>query len=393
MNSTIFRLGLVSFFADISSEMLYPVTPLFLTVVLGSSMLQVGVIEGAAEGIASLLKTYFGAWSDRTQKRLPFVFTGYLLSALSKPLIGLSSSWFGVLGARAVDRVGKGVRTAPRDALLGESVVAEERGRAFGFHRGMDSAGAAIGPLLALFVTSENMRQYYYWAVVPGLIAAALVLTVRPLGTPQVTPKKPPAPKVAFSVFWRAQTSNFKKFAFALGIFAFTNSSDAFLLLKVKASGYSFFATIMFYCLYNLIYSIFSPIFGRFSDRSRHGFIYGRQRMFSIGLLIFVLVYIGFSIAHLSLWAFGLLFLCYGLYMAATDGISKALALDFMTTEMHATGLGLIGTITGIATIFASVSAGFLWDHLGPSFAFLYGASGAIVTIVLILGLKTKIPH
>ena len=182
LNPTVAKLGMVSFFADVASEMLYPITPIFLTTILGASATFVGVIEGIAEAVASLLKTYSGIWSDRILRRRPFLFAGYFLGAISKPLIGLSSTWIGVLSARVIDRTGKGLRSSPRDALIADSVDASARGAAFGWHRGMDTLGAAVGPLLALLLLSfygDNLRPLYYWAAIPGLFSVLVIFFVK----------------------------------------------------------------------------------------------------------------------------------------------------------------------------------------------------------------------
>ena len=376
LNSTVLKLGLVSLFADISSEMLYPITPIFLTTVLGASMTSVGLIEGVAEAIASLLKTYSGAWSDRVSRRKPFVAIGYLLAALAKPLTGIATSWTHVLVARGLDRTGKGIRTAPRDALLSEAVSAELRGAAYGWHRAMDSLGAALGPLLAIWYLSnhsQDLRKIYYWALVPGLISVLLVLTVT-----EARRSKAPL-KEKFRVFPRTTLSRpFKGFLASWGVFSLTNSSDVFLLMKTKAAGVSLSEVILLYCFYNLTYSLFSPYFGGLSDRI------GRKKLLLAGLGVFALVYCGFSAAS-EVWQFWVLFGIYGLYMASTDGVGKALAVDLINPEEKATGLGVLGTVTGIATVVASSVAGLLWDHVGPNATFVYGAAGALLAMVLLL--------
>lgn len=375
LSQTVIRLGLVSFFADISSEMLYPITPIFLTGVLGASMLSVGIIEGVAEGIASLLKIYSGAWSDRTQKRKPWIVGGYLLAALSKPLIGMSSSWGHVLAARGIDRTGKGLRTAPRDALLAESVPSAYRAEAFGWHRLMDTLGAAIGPLFAISFLSlhpSELRPLYYWAAIPGFVAVGIACLVQESKTVLKLPRQ-----AALRFSWRETSPAFRSYLGAWTIFALGNSSDAFLLLKAKHSGISLVSTILMYCLYNLIYAVFSPYLGKLSDR------FGKREMLILGLIAFALIYTGFATSSAP-WMYWALFGAYGLFMAATDGAGKALIIDLVPKHLKATGIGIFGTFTGIATIFASVSAGVLWDHVGPSAPFLFGAGGAIISAILL---------
>ena len=239
---TVIRLGLVSFFADVSSEMLYPITPIFLSLVLGASAFNLGLIEGLAEGVASLLKTYSGAWSDRLKKRKAFVWFGYLVAALAKPLVGGASNWLQVLFARSMDRFGKGVRSAPRDALLAESVSPANLGAAFGWHRMMDTCGAALGPLLAIlflhfYSQPQQIRWLYYLAVIPGLLAVLLVFSIQE--NQKNTNAQPPVPKAsienvkffsAFSSLGRA----YKTYLVGWGFFSLANSSDIFLLLKMQ---------------------------------------------------------------------------------------------------------------------------------------------------------------
>jgi MFS family permease len=376
LNPTVIKLGIVSFFADVASEMLYPITPIFLTTVLGASMSQMGLIEGVAEAIASLLKTYSGIWSDKTRKRKPFVVLGYLLGALSKPLIGLSSSWTGVLVARGLDRTGKGLRSSPRDALISDTVLAEKRGEAFGWHRGMDTLGAAIGPLLAVLLMSKSsgdLRPLYFWAIIPGLISVLVATSVREHRAESMKSNW----KNPLSV--RSELRGpFKRYLYAWGVFSLTNSSDTFLLMRAKSTGLSTPTVIFLYCAYNLIYSLSSPWLGGLSDRI------GRKSLMAAGLCVFGLVYLGFGLASES-WHYWVLFLIYGLYMGATDGVGKALVVDLSPVEQKATNLGLLGTVTGLCTVLASAFAGAIWDHWGPSWTFVYGAMGAFLATVLIL--------
>ncbi len=356
--------------------MLYPITPIFLTTVMGASMSSIGFIEGFAESVASLLKTYSGSWSDRIAKRTPFVAFGYLLSALGKPLIGVSTSWTGVLFARGLDRTGKGLRTAPRDALLAEAVSIKLRGAAFGWHRAMDTFGAAIGPLFAILYLSidgQNLRGIYFWALIPGLIAVAIALLV---AEKKVAPKKAVVPTNFFD--FGSYSKPFKTYLVSWALFSLTNSSDIFLLMKAKSVGVGLTEIILLYCGYNLVYSLFSPYFGHLSDRI------GRKKLLIAGLIIFTGVYIGFSLASFR-WHFWALFAVYGIYMAATDGVGKALAVDLIDPVRKATGLGALGTVSGISTVIASSIAGLLWDHYGPFYTFIFGACGAIASILVLL--------
>lgn len=372
LNPTVVKLGLVSLFADISSEMLYPITPIFLTTVLGASVSSLGIVEGVAEATASLLKTSAGRWSDRLGRRKPFITFGYLLTALAKPLIGFAGSWPQVLLARSLDRAGKGLRGGPRDALIADAVAEHLRGAAFGWHRAMDTLGAALGPLLAVIYLkyyAEDLRGIFFWALIPGLIAVLITLTVREKRSP---PRALPAAKSKWSWAWSDLSPAFRRYLVTWTVFSLTNSSDVFLLLKTKDSGLSLVTTIFIYCFYNLVYAFASPYLGGLSDRV------GRKPLLLSGFLIFALVYAGFAWA-VEPWHFWFLFGVYGIYMAATDGVGKAFAVDLIQSDKKATGVGMLGTVTGLATLFASVTAGFLWDHFGASTTFIYGAAGALL--------------
>lgn len=380
LNPTVIKLGLISLFADISSEMLYPVTPIFLTTVLGASMASVGFIEGFAEAIASLMKSYSGIWSDRISKRTPFVTFGYLLSAFGKPITGMARVWPQVLFARGMDRTGKGLRTAPRDALLAEAVPSNLRGAAYGWHRAMDTLGAAIGPLIAVLYLQKNggnLRPLYYWALIPGLIAVGITLLI---SEKNAVPGK--EKKKTFRVSSLSQA--FKAYVISWAFFSLANSSDVFLLMKAKSVGISLTEVILLYCGYNLIYALFSPYFGKLSDR------FGRKLLLIAGLLVFAGVYLGFSFAALR-WHFCVLFGIYGLYMAATDGVGKAFAVDLIDPQQKATGLGILGAVTGISTVIASTAAGAIWDHWGAFYTFLYGASGALIAIMGLISIREKL--
>ncbi|MFZ3231170.1 MAG: MFS transporter [Pseudobdellovibrio sp.] len=385
LNPTVIKLGLVSFFADLSSEMLYPITPIFLTTVLGASMTSVGLIEGLAESVASLMKTFSGTLSDRISKRKPFIVFGYLLSAVAKPLTGIASSWTHVLFIRSLDRTGKGLRGAPRDALLIESVSLKTRGAALGWHRAMDTLGATIGPLLTLLYLNyvdSNMRNLFYLAVIPGLISVGFTLFVKE----QIKPQQAQSKKHTVSLKWKELPKDFKKLVIFWSVFCLTNSSDVFILLQAKQHGVSSTLIILMYCFYNLTYALTSPSLGKLSDR------FPRKYVLLFGLTTFAATYLGFSVAS-SAWHFWFLFGIYGLYMAATDGVSKALAVDLIevkSSNLKASALGVLGTMTGISTVIASTVCGSIWDHFGSHWSFIYGATGALVATFLI---AFKIEH
>lgn len=380
LNPTILRLGLVSFFTDVSSEMLYPITPLFLTSVLGASMFNLGLIEGFAEAVSSFLKLTSGQWSDKIHRRKLFIVIGYTFAAISKPVIGLAHSWLWVFSGRALDRTGKGLRTAPRDALIAESVHEKNRGQAFGWHRLMDTSGAVMGPLLAIGLLSYyngDLRLMYFLAFIPGIFSVFLTLTIREPaeeGSIQAVQEKQ-----KISVF----PPHFKRYLMTWGLFSLGNSSDAFLLMRVKMTGVSTTSMILMYCWYNLIYATLSPYLGILSDRI------GRKKTLSIGLLIFCGVYGGFLFSEAE-WSFYLLFGLYGVFMAGTEGVSKAFALDLTGAQHKATAVGALGMVTGFAALGASVVAGLLWDELTFKAPFLMAIVASLGAILLLQTIPSK---
>lgn len=382
LTPNVLRLGLVSFFADVSSEMLYPLMPIFLTTALGAPAAAVGVIEGAAEATASLLKTVSGRIADRTGRRVELVFGGYSLSALAKPLIALANTWPLVLVARVLDRTGKGFRGAPRDAIIADSTDPAVCGSAFGWHRTMDTLGAVVGPLLALGLLSAaggDLRRVILLAAVPGLAGAALVLTVRDPRARTRARTDAPAPR-GERLSWAAVPSRFRTYLAAWLPFVLVNSSDVFLILRAKQIGFSTFQVVLVYTLYNCVYAVASLPLGHLSDRL------GRRHVLVGGMLVFAAVYAGFSVAT-SPWHVLVLFALYGIYIAATDGVGKAFAVDLVPRDLRATSLGMLGSLTGVATLAASAAAGVLWDAVGPWAPFAFGAVGALVSAALFAAL------
>lgn len=381
--TSVIQLGFVSFFADIASEMLYPITPIFLTGVLGASMGSLGLIEGLAEAMASLLKTYSGAWSDRLPQRRPLILTGYFLSAISKPMMGICATWTQVLSARLLDRTGKGLRSAPRDALIADSIDENQRGRAFGWHRAMDTAGAILGPLMALFYLEKNpedLRPLYTWSLLPGLISVAVLFFVSEKKREASFNTKAVGFPFSFRLF---ENSSLKKYFLGWGLFCLTNSSDVFLLMKAKSLGASNSMVILMYCAYNLTYALASPYLGKISDH------FPRKKIMSLGLFIFAMVYAGFGFAN-SVWQLWVLFFIYGFYMACTDGVGKALAVDLCHPEEKGKVLGMLGTLTGLSTLVASTTAGLLWQHYGSEWTFFYGAIGSLLAIIFLEQIRKR---
>lgn len=375
IKKNVFVLGIASFFTDISSEMLYPVVPIFLTTVLGAPMSVVGLIEGIAESTASILKAFSGWLSDRIGKRRPFVVMGYSLSSIAKPLLYFAYIWPVVLIARFLDRLGKGLRTSPRDAMIADSTESAYRGKAFGLHRGMDTLGAILGPLLAIYflvILKENLRIVFLIAFVPAAIAA-LTLIFFLKETPIVAGIKDTLKKIDMKTF----SPDFKRFLLASSIFAIGNSSDAFLIIRSKQLGLSLTLVILAYVVYNISYAAFSTPAGVLSDR------WPRKNVMIIGYLIFAAVYAGFAFIASSK-AVWVLFLVYGFYMAMTDGVGKALVSDMVPKEYRATALGLYHFVLGIFAFFASLVAGLLWTKIGVAAPFVYGAVCAVLSCIFL---------
>lgn len=371
-------LGLVSLFTDIASEMLYPVTPIFLTAVLGSSMAVVGLIEGIAEVTAGLLKGYFGNFSDRLGKRSIFVVIGYGISALAKPLPGIFQNVPVVLISRVSDRVGKGIRTAPRDALLA-SYSNGNSGSVFGFHRAMDTLGAAIGPVIALILLNfypNNFQLIFLVAFIPSAIAITFTIMVKDKKT-SVKQKS----KKNYLDFWRSAPKKYKRVLTLITVFSLVNSSDVFLILKSQNITQSSSLAIFGYVFYNLIYAGASYPLGGLADRL------GKQRVFSLGLIIFSAVYFGFAFTD-NINFIWVLFALYGIYAAATEGVSKAWVSDLIPDEQRGSAIGLITMLSSFSVMIGSFLTGILWDKFGSQIPFLLSA-----IISLIIGMLLTVEN
>jgi MFS family permease len=367
------QLGWVSFFTDAASELLYPLIPIFLTVTLGAPVVALGLVEGLADGVATGLKALTGYIADRVGEHRRMVRFGYTLSALSKPIMGLAPVWGWVVALRVADRTGKAIRGVPRDLMLAEAVPAEDRGRAFGFHRAMDSAGAVVGPLLALagvLILGENhLRPVFLIAIVPG-IATLLLLRHLPHTTKRAGKKWEPTP-----LPWRGP---YGAFMVVTAVFSLVNSSDAFLLLRAKNLGLSIVQVILAYAVYNVLYTLLSYPAGTRSDRV------GRVQLYGAGLVAFAIVYGGFALAGTSAPVWPLLAL-YGAYMAFTDGISRALVVDLVPDNVRGKALGIHQALTGGCVLIAGITAGILWDTVSPAAPFVVGAVGAVLAAVLLV--------
>lgn len=370
----VFILSIVSFLTDISSEMVYPLVPLFLTSVLGAPLAAVGLIEGVAESTASFLKTGSGWLSDRLRTRKPLVVAGYALSGVAKPLMAAANAWPAALGVRFVDRAGKGLRTAPRDALIADVTPARSRGRAFGFHRAADTLGAVVGPgiglgLLALL--DDDFRAVFLIAGIPALAGVAVLMLVREpkRAVGEVRPEVAganPHPSALGRPFW--------VFLGVSIVFALGNSSDAFLILRSKDLGLSNTETVSAYVLFNAVYSLLAWPLGAASDR------FGRRNVIGAGFAVFSGVYLGFAVAgsRAAAWP---LFAVYGVFMAMTEGVGRALVTDLVPESGRATALGIYTGAVGAMVLVASVLAGVLWDVIGPSAPFVLGAATGVAAL------------
>jgi MFS family permease len=380
ISRNVFLLGVVSLCTDASSEMIYPLVPLFLTQTLGAPMAIVGVIEGLAEATASLLKGISGWLSDRLGRRRPLVLAGYGLAAVSKPLLALAGSWHLVLGARVLDRFGKGLRNAPRDALIADSTEASLQGRAFGFHRSADQIGAVLGPLLALPLLAtfqQNYRTLFVVAFIPAALGVGFLTMVRETGRGRAAG----APRPSFSL--RQVTPAFRRFLGITLLFALGNSSDVFLILRAQQLGLSTARIVLLFATFNLTYVLSAYPAGSLSDRL------GRKRLLVAGLGVFALVYLGFGVAPAAGWLW-LLFGIYGLYMGLTDGIARAFVVDLVAADQRATALGFYAMASGLAAFPASALAGLLWQSYGPPAPFLYGAVLAGLAALLLAKLVAR---
>jgi len=382
ISKNVFVLGLVSFFNDVASEMIYPLVPIFLTSVLGAPVAIVGLIEGMAESTASVLKVVSGWLSDKWRKRKIFVVAGYSFSAISKILLSLAYSWPFVLLARFVDRFGKGTRTSARDALIAESSENSVRGRAFGFHRGLDTLGAVVGPLIALLAIhflDNNFRLIFFLAFIPAFIGILLLLFF-------VKEKKKEANSLdTFHFNWRELNPSFKIFLLISFIFALGNSSDAFLILRAQNLGLSLTLVVLAYVLFNFTYALFSTPAGIIADKI------GPKKVLLAGFLLFSGVYLFFGLTSSSFFLW-FLFPVYGIYMALTEGVGKAYISNLVPQEKTGTAFGIYQTIIGLCTFFASFIAGILWTYIGVRLPFIFGSIMALISAFLfvVLGKKDK---
>jgi MFS family permease len=366
LTASTFLLAFASLFSDISTEMLYPILPIFLTQTLHAGGSIVGLVDGFAQATQNIVQGFSGALSDKLKKRKFVALLGYFLSAVAKPLMGLAATWQALLGARFLDRVGAGTRSPPRDALLAASVHEKDRGRAFGLEGVGDNAGAFIGPLVAvvlLYAMHLDIRAIFYLAVIPGLLAFCMVLFVSERSA-AIGAKS----KIDLSL--RHFPSGYWKYLSATAVFNLGNSSNAFLILRTQDIGVSLRSTILIYAVFNLAAALISYPAGSLSDRI------GRKGILLGAFLIFMIAYLGFALAQ-NQYLIIALFIFYGLFQGIYRAVGKSLASDFVPERLRASGIGWYSTTVGVFQLVGSVVAGVLWDRVGHAAVFIYGAAFA----------------
>jgi len=381
LSRTTFLLAASSMFADISTEMLYPVLPIFLTQTLHAGGSIVGLVDGFAQATQNIVQGFSGTISDKLQRRKPIALAGYFLAAISKPLMGLASVWQVVFAARLLDRLGAGSRSAPRDALIASSVAEENRGRAFGLEGAGDNAGAFLGPLLALFLLYAlhvGIRSVFYLAVIPGLLAFCMVLPVKePRAVAAVKPKVDIRLHHFPNVYWR--------FLLVTAVFGLGNSTNAFLILRTQDIGASLETTILIYAGFNLVAALMSYPAGWLFDK------WAGKYVLLGSYVIFLIAYLGFALTQNVMLIAGF-FVFYGLHQGIFRTVGKAIASSFVPDRLRASGIGWFNTTVGLLQLVASIVAGLLWDRVGHAAVFYYGAAFAVAGIVALMLLIPAAP-
>jgi len=380
---TVWILSMVSLFADVASEMLYPVIPVYLQQI-GFSVLWIGMLEGLANFTSGISKGYFGKLSDDKGVRLPFIRWGYFLSALSKPMLAVMTWPIWIFFARTLDRLGKGLRTAARDALLSNEATVQTKARVFTFHRAWDTVGACLGPVMSLVLLHFyplSYRTVFYLAFIPGLISVLLIFLLKEKR--RADPDSSQGNFFSYFKYWNRATGQYRKLVPGLLILALFNSSDVFLLLRIKQITGDDFHVIAAYIFYNLVYAASSYPMGVLADRL------GLKKIFIIGIVFFAITYLGFAVADQT-WTCYALFLVYGLYAASTEGIAKAWITNLADIRNTATAVGFYTSLESVATLIASVVAGAIWSKYGASPTFEITAAAALVVIIYMSLMRTR---
>ncbi|MDL1980808.1 MAG: MFS transporter [Deltaproteobacteria bacterium] len=368
----IFIMGLVSLFTDLSSQMVFPLIPLFLTTVLGCGAYAVGIVEGAAETTASLLKVVSGYWSDKIGKRKPFVLFGYSMSTITKPLFALANIWTFVLFLRVIERIGKGIRTAPRDALIAESCDESVRGKAYGFHRAADGIGSTLGAVLALLLLPMwGYRNIFLFAMVPGIISVFIIFFIQEKNAPAKQEKK----EVSVKLSLKELPVNLRFFIIVSSLFALGHFGYAFLLLRAKNIGLADNMAIFLYVIFYIVYSICAVPLGIVSDKV------GRKPVLMGGYVLFGITSLGLLVTS-SFYGILLFFIIYGIFYAMIDGTQRAFVVDLAPQHLKGTALGVFHTAIGLVALPGGYIAGLLWDKVSPEATFGYGLILAIISAV-----------
>jgi MFS family permease len=370
---TVWLIGLISFLNDAASEMVYPLMPLYLVTVLMAGPKALGIIEGIAEATSSIFKLISGVIVDRTKKAKPWIVLGYTLAGLSRPLIAFANSWIWIIAIRFTDRIGKGLRSSPRDALLAETVPQNQRGLTYGLHRSMDNAGAVVGPLIAAFLLSQGvpMKDIFLWALLPAVIAIVLALSI------WEPAREINANQYQFKWSLKEMPANFKRYLWVAGIFALGNSSDMFLLLRARDLGVPQEQIPLLWAAISLITATLSTPLSAYSDR------FGRRSFILVAWLAFAFFYICMGFPSVSVYQVFALFAIYGLFKAATEGVEKALVADLAPKGATGTAFGWFNLINGLMLLPASYIFGSLYESVSPFYAFLFSGSCALLAFLL----------
>jgi MFS family permease len=381
---TVWVLSVVSLLTDTTSEMLYPIMPIYLKTI-GFSIILIGVLEGFAEALAGLSKGYFGQLSDNSGKRVPFVQLGYALSTISKPMMAVFTFPLWIFFARAIDRFGKGIRTGARDAILSDEATPETKGKVFGFHRSMDTFGAVLGPSLALvylYFYPQDYKTLFYVAVIPGLLAVLASFLLKDKTRNPIEKKS--ISFFSFLNYWKTSPLQYRKLVIGLLAFTLFNSSDIFLLLKAKEAGLNDSAVIGVYIFYNLVYALCAFPIGILADKI------GLKKMFVFGISLFAIVYFGMAFST-DIYTIAILFFIYGVYAAATEGISKAWISNISERKDTATAIGTYSGFQSICTMLASSLAGLIWFKFGANTSFIITAIATLfITLYFTFFIKYK---
>ena len=371
---TVWLLGAISLINDAASDMIYPLVPLYLASVLMAGPKALGLIEGIAEAVSSVIKLFAGVLADRAGKTRVWVIAGYALAGFARPLIGLTQSWLGVLACRFADRVGKGLRTAPRDALINLSVGADQRGLAFGFHRGMDNLGAVVGPLTAaaLLAAGVGLRNVFLLAAVPAVLVLALAFAVPEPQAPA------PAARQAFRWTFAGLPPTFRRYLAVLALFTLGNSSNMFLLLRANELGASATRVTLMWALFSAVAAFLSTPLSALSDR------FGRVRVLAIAWLAYAAAYLVIGLLPSADWALWAMFAGYGAITAALEGTEKALVADLVSRERSGTAFGWYNLVSGLFLLPASILFGWIWSAFSPFAAFAFGAACALIAALLL---------